>query len=95
MSQERTQIPPSAGVEGHESVPHPVSVNAEGIELDASPRRPRSDERPDAAALKLTPWARRDDGDALLIWRDRVSGNGTHDLPNSIRHTHHVYCGEQ
>ena len=120
----------------------PVRVNAEGIELDASLQSPRSDERPVAAAAKLTPWARRDvylafrarmdsllrrraiasartndtglyqmplpsrdsielfaftifdDGGALLIWRDRILGDGMHDLPKPIRHMHHVYCGE-
>ena len=121
----------------------PVRVQGDGIELDASLPRSRSDERRDSAtALKLTPWARRDvyrafharmdsllrrraiasartnemglyqmplsrrdsielfafslfdDGGSLLIWRDRVPGNGTHDLPKPTRHMTHVYCGE-
>jgi hypothetical protein len=35
-----------------------------------------------------------DDRGSLLIWRDRVSGDGTHDLPKPSRHMNHVYCGE-
>ena len=35
-----------------------------------------------------------DDGGSLLIWRDRVPGDGTHDLPNPTRHMTHIYCGE-
>lgn len=35
-----------------------------------------------------------DDRGSLLIWRDRVPGDGTHDLPTPTRHMTHVYCGE-
>jgi hypothetical protein len=35
-----------------------------------------------------------DDRGSLLIWRARVPGDGTHDLPKPSRHMNHVYCGE-
>jgi hypothetical protein len=35
-----------------------------------------------------------DDGGSLWIWRDRVLGEGTHDLRTPTRHMTHVYCGE-
>ena len=120
----------------------PVRVQGDGIELDASRQSPQSHERPDSAAVELTPWARRDvyrafharmdsllrrraiasartndagvyqmplprrdsielfaftlfnDRGSLLIWRARVPGDGTHDLPKPTRHMTHVYCGE-
>ena len=33
-------------------------------------------------------------GRSLLIWRDRVPGDGTHNLPQPVRRMNHVYCGE-
>jgi hypothetical protein len=45
-------------------------------------------------SIELFAFTILDDRGALLIWRDRVAGDGTHDLPKPIRHMHHVYCGE-
>jgi hypothetical protein len=68
-------------------------------------RRAIASARTDEAGRYDMPLARRDsielfafsvfnDRGSLLIWRDRVPGDGTHDLPRPTRHMTHVYCGE-
>ena len=48
--------------------------------------------RPDS--IELFAFSILDDRGAMLIWRDRVAGSGTHDLPRPLRQMHHVDCGE-
>jgi hypothetical protein len=68
-------------------------------------RRAIASARTDETGLYQMPLSRRDsielfaftifdDRGSLLIWRDRVPGDGTHDLPKPTRHMTHVYCGE-
>jgi hypothetical protein len=68
-------------------------------------RRAIASARTNAAGFYQMPLARRDSielfaftefdvGGSLLIWRARVPGDGTHDLPKPMRHMTHVYCGE-
>lgn len=68
-------------------------------------RRAIASARTNDAGFYQIPLARRDSvelfaftefdvGGSLLIWRGRVSGDGTHDLPKPMRHMTHVYCGE-
>jgi hypothetical protein len=45
-------------------------------------------------SIELFAFTLFDDRGSLLIWRDRVPGDGTHDLPKPTRHMNHVYCGE-
>jgi hypothetical protein len=45
-------------------------------------------------SIELFAFTLFDDRGSVLIWRDRVPGDGTHDLPKPIRHMNHVYCGE-
>ncbi len=45
-------------------------------------------------SIELFTYTIFNDAGSLLIWRDRVPGDGTHDLPKPIRHMNHVYCGE-
>ena len=48
--------------------------------------------RPDS--IELFAFSKYHDDGALLIWRDRVAGIGTHDLRKPLRQMHEVYCGE-
>ena len=68
-------------------------------------RRAIASARTNEAGRYEMPLARRDsielfafsvfnDRGSLLIWRDRVPGDGTHDLPRPTRHMTHIYCGE-
>jgi hypothetical protein len=68
-------------------------------------RRAITSARTNAAGFYQMPLARRDSielfaftefdiGGSLVIWRARVPGDGTHDLPTPMRHMTHVYCGE-
>jgi hypothetical protein len=45
-------------------------------------------------SIELFAFTMFDDRGSLLIWRDRVRGDGTHDLQRPSRHMTHVYCGE-
>ena len=45
-------------------------------------------------SIELFAFTLFDDHGSLLIWRDRVPGEGTHDLPKPSRRMNHVYCGE-
>jgi len=45
-------------------------------------------------SIELFAFSVFNDRGSLLIWRDRVPGDGTHDLPRPRRHMTHVYCGE-
>jgi hypothetical protein len=67
-------------------------------------RRAIASARTNEAGFYQMPLSRRDsvelfaftvfDVGGLWVWRDRVFGDGTHDLPNPTRHMTHVYCGE-
>jgi hypothetical protein len=68
-------------------------------------RRAIASARTNEAGFYTMPLARRDsvelfafsvfnDRGSLLIWRDRVPGDSTHDLLVPTRHMTHVYCGE-
>ena len=45
-------------------------------------------------SIELFAFSKYYDDGALLIWRDRVVGIGTHDLRMPVRRMHDVYCGE-
>jgi hypothetical protein len=68
-------------------------------------RRAIASARTNDAGFYQLPLARRDSielfaftefdvSGSLLVWRARVSGDGSHDLPNPTRHMRHVDCGE-
>ena len=45
-------------------------------------------------SIELFAFTEFDVGGSVVIWRDRVPGDGRHDLPKPTRHMTHVYCGE-
>lgn len=49
---------------------------------------------PRADSIELFAFSKYYDDGALLIWRDRVPGIGTHDLRTPVRRMRDVYCGE-
>lgn len=49
---------------------------------------------PNADSIELFAFSKYYDDGALMIWRDRVPGIGTHDLRMPVRRMRDVYCGE-
>jgi len=49
---------------------------------------------PRADSIELFAFSKYYDDGALLVWRDRVAGIGTHDLRMPVRRMRDVYCGE-